>query len=191
MTTKSINNKADMKHCFITLALLAVLSACGPSSKTPAVPSRMDEDVNIGYGSMSRKDLGFAVDKVEVDNNLISSYSSIAEYLRGRVPGVEVNERGGIRIRGNNSIIGPTDALIVVDGVICEDINSVNPNMIQSVEVLKDGSSSIYGMRGANGVVLITTKAAFEKSQAELEARRAAKEAEKEARKAARKAKKQ
>ncbi len=191
MTTKSINNKADMKHCFIALALLAVLNACGPSSKTPAVPSRMDEDVNIGYGSMSRKDLGFAVDKVEVDNNLISSYSSIAEYLRGRVPGVEVNERGGIRIRGNNSIIGPTDALIVVDGVICEDINSVNPNMIQSVEVLKDGSSSIYGMRGANGVVLITTKAAFEKSQAELEARRAAKEAEKEARKAARKAKKQ
>ena len=180
-----------MKHCFITLALLAVLSACGPSSKTPAVPSRMDEDVNIGYGSMSRKDLGFAVDKVEVDNNLISSYSSIAEYLRGRVPGVEVNERGGICIRCNNSIIGPTDALIVVDGVICEDINSVNPNMIQSVEVLKDGSSSIYGMRGANGVVLITTKAAFEKSQAELEARRAAKEAEKEARKAARKAKKQ
>ena len=180
-----------MKHCFIALALLAVLNACGPSSKTPAVPSRMDEDVNIGYGSMSRKDLGFAVDKVEVDNNLISSYSSIAEYLRGRVPGVEVNERGGIRIRGNNSIIGPTDALIVVDGVICEDINSVNPNMIQSVEVLKDGTSAIYGMRGANGVVLITTKAAFEKSQAELEARRAAKEAEKEARKAARKAKKQ
>lgn len=185
MITKVIPGKPLLS----LILAVAALSACGPSSKTP-VESPMNEDVNVGYGTMSRKDLGFAVNKIGVDEKVISSYTSIAEYLRGRVPGVEVNERGGIQIRGKNSINSPTEALIVVDGTICDNLNTINPMDIQSVEVLKDGSASIYGVRGANGVVLITTKGGFEKKQAEIEEQRAAREAERAARKAARQAKK-
>ena len=186
---KTLNTIIPGKPLRSLLIAAATLCACGPANQTP-VASPMDEDVNIGYGTMSRKDLGFAVNKVNVDEQVVSSYSNIAEYLRSRVPGVEINERGGIRIRGNNSIAAPSDALIVVDGVICDDINSVNPMDIQSVEVLKDGSTSIYGSRGGNGVVLITTKSGFEKKQAEIEAQKAAREAQRAARKAARQEKK-
>ena len=102
-------------------------------------------------------------------------------------PGVRVTENGGIQIRGNNNLNGqPSEALIVVDGIICDNINNLNPVNIHSVEVLKDGSSSIYGSRGGNGVVLITTKGEYERKKA-LEAERAA---AREAKKAAKKAKK-
>ena len=70
-----------------------------------------------------------------------------------------------------------------MDNVPCTDINTINPMDIQSVEVLKDGSTSIYGVQGANGVVLITTKGSFEKKQAEKEAQKAEREAKKAARK--------
>ena len=143
--------------------------------------------INIGYGTIDKNALGYAVDKVNVDDQVIRSYSSIAEYLQGRVPGVRVTENGGIQIRGNNNLNGqPSEALIVVDGIICDNINNLNPVNIHSVEVLKDGSSSIYGSRGGNGVVLITTKGEYERKKA-LEAERAA---AREAKKAAKKAKK-
>lgn len=172
---------------------LAAVCACGPAGKVPA-DSRAEEEVNIGYGTMSRKELGYSVDKVNVKEDVVSSYTNIAEYLRSRVAGLEINSNGTIQIRGKNAIIGPTEALILVDNMPCSNINDINPRDVKSVEVLKDGSASIYGMQGANGVVLITTKGGFEKKQAEAEALQAerkakkeAKKAEKEARKAARK----
>ena len=176
------------------ILILAAVCACGPGNQLP-VASPMDEEVNVGYGTTARKDLGYAVDKVKVDENVISSYSNITEYLRGRVPGVEVAPNGSIQIRGKNSINSPTEALVLVDGAECRDLRSINPRDIQSIEVLKDASAAIYGSRGANGVVLITTKAFYETKQSEeaerkaqREAAQAARKAEREARKAARKA---
>ena len=175
-----------MKRILLFSLAAGVALACGPAAKTPADAPR-DEQINIGYGTLDKNALGYAVDKVNVDDQVIRSYSSIAEYLQGRVPGVRVTENGGIQIRGNNNLNGqPSEALIVVDGIICDNINNLNPVNIHSVEVLKDGSSSIYGSRGGNGVVLITTKGEYERKNG-LEAERAAARA---AKKAANKAKK-
>ncbi len=172
-----------MKRILLFSLAAGMAFACGPAAKTPP----KDEQVNIGYGTIDKQALGYAVDKVEVDDQVVRSYSSIAEYLQGRVPGVRVTENGGIQIRGNTNLNGtPGEALIVVDGIICDNINNLNPVNIHSVEVLKDGSSSIYGARGGNGVVLITTKGEYERKKA-LEAERAA---AREAKKAAKKAKK-
>ena len=179
-----------MKHTLPLLCCLALACACGTASNQPVSPSPMDEEVNVGYGTMSRKDLGFAVDKLAVDETVVSSYTNIAEYLRGRVAGVEVNANGTIQIRGKNSINSPTEAMVLVDGVECTDINSINPQDIKSVEVLKDGSAAIYGSLGANGVILITTKGGFEQKMEQEEARKAALEAEKAARKAQKEARK-
>ena len=171
-----------MKKFIISLVSLVAICACGPANQTQ-VTSRMDEEVNVGYGTMSRKSVGYAIDKVQVDERAISSYPSIADYLRGRVAGLEVNPNGTIQIRGKSSINSPTEALVLVDNTPCTDINTINPMDIHSVEVLKDGSTSIYGVQGANGVVLITTKGSFEQKKAEKEAQKAKREAKKATRK--------
>ena len=85
-------------------------------------------------------------------------YTDMYEYLRGRVPGVAVGTDNSITIRGVNSINLSTEPLILLDGVAITDLSTINPMDVQSVDVLKDASSSIYGARGANGVILITTK---------------------------------
>ena len=181
-------NRIIMKR-FIPLLGLVAICACGPTVQTP-VSSKMDEEVNVGYGTMARKDVGYSIDKVQIDEKVVSSYSNIADYLRSRVAGVEVNPNGTIQIRGRNSINSPTEALVLVDNMVCSDINTINPMDIQSVEVLKDGSAAIYGSRGANGVVLITTKGGFEKKQAQKQALAAERKAKKEAKKAEKEAKK-
>lgn len=178
-----------MNRRLFLIGAMALLGACGPGSQLP-VDSPLDEEVNVGYGTTSRKDLTFAVDKVNVDERVVVSYTSIAEYLRGRVAGVIVNPNGTIQIRGINSINSPTEALIIVDGAPFNDINSLNPNDVQSVEVLKDASAAIYGSRGANGVVLITTKKGFIQAQEEQAAKDSLRIAQKAARKAARELKK-
>ena len=76
-----------MKKFIIPLLSLVTICACGPANQTQ-VTSRMDEEVNVGYGTMSRQRIGYAIDKVQVDETVISSYTSIAEYLRGRVAGL-------------------------------------------------------------------------------------------------------
>ena len=121
-----------------------------------------DEDsINIGFGHVKRKNLTTSVSKVEVDEVQMRGYTNIAEYLKGRVPGLQVMKTGSgykYQIRGINSINSPTDPLFIVDGVEVSDIDSISPHDVQSVEVLKDASASIYGNRGACGVIMITTK---------------------------------
>ena len=86
------------------------------------------------------------------------SYADMYEYLQGRVPGLQVTPDKRIIIRGIGSINSSNDPLILVDGAEISDLSTINPNDVKSVDVLKDASSSIYGVRGANGVILITTK---------------------------------
>ena len=176
-----------MKSIYMFIPAMLMLSACGSANKASQINEEkssefQNEQIDIGYGSVARQDLGFAVNKVDVDEIAVRGYNSVADYIRSRVPGVEVNPNGTVQIQGQKMLTGPAEALVVVDGVICDNINSVNPNQIHSVQVMKDGgSAAIYGSRGGNGVVLITTKMAYETEQAKI----AAKKAEKEARKAA------
>ncbi len=88
----------------------------------------------------------------------MTTYSNMYDYLRGRVPGVQVTSDNKILIRGVNSINLSTDPLIILDGSEINDLSVINPNDVDSVTVLKDGSASIYGVRGANGVIIITTR---------------------------------
>ena len=123
-----------MKRILLLSLTALAACACGPAVRAPAASSPQDEQINIGYGSIDKQALGYAVDKISIDEQVMSSYTSIAEYLQGRVPGVRVTENGGIQIRGNQTLNGtPSEALIVVDGAI------INKAM------LKDGSTIQIG----------------------------------------------
>ena len=119
------------------------------------------DSVNVGYGYTRKSKLTNSVSSVDMDNNLVASYSDIGEYLQGRVPGLTVIKSGQkyrFLIRGVSTINGTSEPLLIVDGVEVSDISYLHPRDIKSVEVLKDSSSSIYGARGAYGVILITTR---------------------------------
>ncbi|MDR1370047.1 MAG: TonB-dependent receptor [Dysgonamonadaceae bacterium] len=126
----------------------------------------LDEVVVVGYGSQRKSDLTGSIASVKGDDLMQLPTMRTDQALQGRATGVSVQQTDGapggnvmIRIRGGNSISGGNNALIVVDGMQSGDISVLNPNDIESVEVLKDASATaIYGARGANGVILITTK---------------------------------
>ncbi len=122
---------------------------------------RIEEDsVNVGYGYVKKKNLTSSVSKVSMDQVQVGSYTNIGEYLAGRVPGLVVQKTGSgykYTIRGATSIYASTDPLFIVDGMEVMDIDYLNPRDVKSVEVLKDSSASIYGTRGACGVIIITT----------------------------------
>ena len=120
-----------------------------------------DDSVNVGYGYTKKKHLTTSVSRVKVDKKDVQGYTNIAEYLQGRVPGLTVIKQGAsykFLIRGMASINSSTDPLLVVNGQVVDNIDYLSPQDIKSVEVLKDASASIYGSRGACGVILITTK---------------------------------
>jgi len=119
-----------------------------------------NDSINVGYGYVKKKKLTTSVSRVGVRSEDIASYSDIGEYLQGRVPGLVVQKVGGsykYSVRGINSINSGTDPLFIVDGSAVNDISFLNPRDVKSVSVLKDASASIYGTRGACGVILITT----------------------------------
>lgn len=129
----------------------------------------LDEVIIVGYQEVRRKDLTGAVAKVDMEGLLKTPSSSFDQTLGGRIAGVNVSSGEGtpggtmnIVIRGNNSLTQDNSPLYVVDGFPVEDpavASTLNPSDIESVEVLKDASATaIYGARGANGVVIISTK---------------------------------
>jgi TonB-dependent starch-binding outer membrane protein SusC len=131
-----------------------------------AARSGMDSVVVVGYGTMKKSDVTGSVASVKSGDLLAQPISNVLEGLQGRVAGVDIALNSGapgglasVIIRGIGSINSSTDPLYVVDGVAMENIQFLNPYDIQNVEVLKDASStSIYGARGSNGVILITTR---------------------------------
>ncbi len=140
----------------------------------------LDEVVVIGYGAVKKSDLTGSVASIRTDDLKKIPVNSLDQGIQGKVSGVQVTQLsaqpGGamsLRIRGGNSIMAGNEPLFVIDGVLIESqidmswtgspsqngLSSINPNDIESMEILKDASAtSIYGARGANGVVLITTK---------------------------------
>ncbi|RRB02448.1 SusC/RagA family TonB-linked outer membrane protein [Larkinella rosea] len=133
-----------------------------PSNKT------LNEVVVVGYGTQSKRAITGAVASVGFNEFKDRSFSNVTQSLAGKIAGVNITQSQGapgvspiIRIRGVSSITAGTTPLFVVDGVPLENfnLNLINPQDIESVDVLKDASSAaIYGSRGANGVVLVTTK---------------------------------
>ncbi|HSQ47972.1 MAG TPA: TonB-dependent receptor [Lutibacter sp.] len=126
----------------------------------------LDEIVVIGYGTARKSDLTGSVVSVTGDDLKKQSIANVAEALTGRMAGVQVLSTEGspdaeikIRIRGGGSLTQDSSPLIIVDGFPVNSMNDVSPSDIQNITVLKDASSTaIYGSRGANGVVIITTK---------------------------------
>lgn len=119
------------------------------------------DSVNVGYGYTKKSRNNSSVSRLKVQKNNVTSYTNIADYIQGRVPGVMVQKNGDSYryiVRGINSINGPTDPLLMIDGVEVDNFDSLIPSQVESVEVIKDASASIYGMRGACGVIMITTK---------------------------------
>lgn len=131
---------------------------------------QLQEVVAIGYGTMKKSDLTGAVTSVSAEQLLKAPVSGLDQALQGRAAGVTVTNGSGqpgegatIRIRGIGSAMGGNEPLYVVDGVITGDIKWLSPTDIKSMEILKDASAAaIYGSRGANGVILITTKSGGE-----------------------------
>ncbi len=153
----------------------------------------LDEVVVVGYGSVKKRDLTGSVASVKSDDLLKTNPASINQALQGKIAGVQVNQSDGapgagisIQIRGANSFTTSSEPLYVIDGVpfnvgeapgtdyatkqTNNPLNLINPRDVKSIEVLKDASSTaIYGSRGANGVILITTKSGSEgKTKVEL-----------------------
>ncbi|GMN11310.1 TonB-dependent receptor [Croceitalea sp. MTPC9] len=136
--------------------------------------AQLDEVVLVGYGKLSRENLTGAVSSINSDKIDAFPAASVEQSLAGKLPGVQLSQSSGqpgagisVRVRGITSISGGNEPLYVIDGVPffnsdvrgLNGISSINPNDIESIQVLKDASSTaIYGSRGANGVVLVTTK---------------------------------
>lgn len=128
--------------------------------------SLLGEVVVVGYGTQKKSDLTGSISSIKGEDITQLSTQRVDQALQGRAAGVYVLNTDGapggnttIRIRGMNSVNGGNNALVVIDGLQGGNLNSLNPEDIQSIEILKDASATaIYGAQGANGVILITTK---------------------------------
>ena len=136
----------------------------------------LDEVVVVGYGTQQKKDITGSVAVVDTKDLLASSGSSATQQLQGKAAGVYIGQSGSpgsqsmVRIRGINTV-NDNGPLYVIDGVSTrnQDLSSLNPNDIESMQVLKDASSAaIYGAQAANGVILITTKKGTRSGQPKL-----------------------
>ncbi|MUP37760.1 SusC/RagA family TonB-linked outer membrane protein [Labilibaculum euxinus] len=129
---------------------------------------QLDEVVAIGYGTVKKRDLTGAVSSVQGKALANIPVSSVAQALTGRLAGVQITTADGspdaemiIRVRGGGSVTGDNSPLYIVDGFPVSSMSDVSSNDIETIDVLKDASSTaIYGSQGANGVVIITTKSA-------------------------------
>ncbi len=130
------------------------------------VIDRVDEVVIVGYNSQKRKEITGSVGSISGSELIKQPVLTGTQALQGKLAGVQITNFGSpgsaptVRIRGTGSVIGGAEPLYVVDGIITDDIRNIATSDIVSIDVLKDASSTaIYGVRAANGVILITTKA--------------------------------
>ncbi|WP_236974585.1 SusC/RagA family TonB-linked outer membrane protein [Membranihabitans maritimus] len=127
----------------------------------------LDEVVVVAFGSQKKKTVTGAVSSIETKELLQSSQANISNAMVGRMPGLLTKQTSGepgfdqaeIRIRGASTFTGSLSPLILIDGVESDNFNNLDPNSIENITILKDASATaVYGVRGANGVILITTK---------------------------------
>ena len=148
----------------IPVAAALVLAAC--AGNTP--PQDEPEAVQVGYGTQTQREITGSVGSVTPDDKTPRA-TRVEEMIRGRVPGVDVQRRAdgtySIRIRGAGSLGGDGEPLFVIDGVPISPVApgtalaGIDPSTVSRIDVLKDASAAaIYGSRGMNGVILITTR---------------------------------
>lgn len=187
-TIANVPEDATLQFSFVGMLTQEVVVGSQSTINVTMIPDAIgiEEVVAIGYGTVKKSDLTGTVSSVKSEDLLLSSVSSVDQAIQGRISGVQItqasSEPGGgvsIRIRGSSSVNAGNEPLYVIDGVPIDNntisslggekvannrntrnpMNSLNPSDIESIEVLKDASASaIYGSRGANGVILITTK---------------------------------
>lgn len=153
-----------MKHGILLIAALLLFTACGPQQQVIVGNDQDEELIDVGYGRVRKQDNTTAATRVNIDKRA-ETYNNIYDYLRGRVAGLYVGtsnnpgEAPEMYIRGVNSINSDITPLILVDGSEMSNISALDPANVRSVSVLKGPEAAIYGARGANGVILISTKA--------------------------------
>lgn len=159
-----------MVHSLLRTAALLLIPAAAACHHSPnyvaPYPSPDREEVPIGYGTEQRRDMTGSVASASREEMDAKGQSRVEEMMIGRFPGVDIIQVGSgyqIRIRGNRSIMGGNDPLVVIDGVPLNDgavaLSMLNPGDVQRIDVLKDASSTAaYGSRGANGVILVTLR---------------------------------
>jgi TonB-dependent starch-binding outer membrane protein SusC len=184
--TLSINNKIEN----------IIISYTGMSTKTVPVAGgdlgtitlnnksrALNDVVIVGYGSQKKNDLTSAINTVKAKDFQQGIVTTADQLILGKIPGIQITQNSGepgagarIRIRGGSSLNASNDPLIVVDGMILDanekvlgsanPLNLINPNDIESMDILKDAAATaIYGNRGSNGVIIITTKKGSRKSE--------------------------
>jgi TonB-dependent SusC/RagA subfamily outer membrane receptor len=116
-----------------------------------------DNKVDFGYEKIEKEDVSSQVNKLNTDKNKYASYSNVYDMLKGAIPGVQVIGKS-IIIQGISSPTMTNEPLFVVNGIIVTSIDDIHPVEVKSIEVLKGAAASIYGSRGANGVILINLK---------------------------------
>ena len=147
----------------------AVVAISNPENLIIALNSsdvQLEDVVVIGYGTQSKKMVTGSISSVDLEQTRDLPNTNVTEAMRGRVAGVQFTpngrpgQSGNILVRGPRSLSGQNNPLIVLDGIFFNgSLNDINPNDIQSIDVLKDASASaIYGSRAANGVIMVTSK---------------------------------
>lgn len=171
-------NVADVKNGVLLVRYIGMKDTREPlAGRTSGVNIEMKEDLGnldevvvIGYGTQKRVNLTGAVASVSGKVLETVPTASVGEALQGKLPGVQITTADGspdaeqtIRVRGGGSITQDNSPLILVDGFEVSSLNDIPPTDVESIDVLKDAASTaIYGARGANGVILVTTKKARE-----------------------------
>jgi len=163
----------SVKWLYLTVFLLPVLAMAQEKETKAEKETKIDEVVLVGYSRVSKKDVTNAVGSVKAEAVKDMPVNSAAEAIQGRIAGVQITASEGspgaeveIKVRGGTSITQSNAPLYIVDGIQMDNaLSIISPKEIESVEVLKDAAStSIYGSRGANGVVIITTKGGRKKA---------------------------
>jgi TonB-dependent SusC/RagA subfamily outer membrane receptor len=122
--------------------------------------NKKSKEYAIAYGILKEENLTYGISNLSNRDEDFSNYSNVYELIRARFPEVTVTDRNEFIIRGLKSLNSSNSALVVVDGFAVTDVSFLSPGTIKSINILKDSATTAYGSRGANGVILITTKKA-------------------------------
>jgi TonB-dependent starch-binding outer membrane protein SusC len=162
-----VRPQAILDISYIGYKTQSIVSGNQKEIKVQLQPSatQMDEVVVIGYGTAKKSDLTGAIASANIKDFQKSPNTNIVQSLQGSVPGLNIGQitsagsTPDIQIRGRNTINGNTSILVVIDGIVSGNLSSINPADIESVNILKDASSTaVYGAAASNGVMLVTTR---------------------------------
>ncbi|MEO9892126.1 SusC/RagA family TonB-linked outer membrane protein [Aurantibacter sp.] len=165
--TLSVAEGAQLKISYIGYLDTTLEASDSPISITLQEDAQaLEEVVVVGYGSQNKKEITSAVVQLDAEEFNKGVVNSPAQLLQGKVAGLTIANRGGdpngqsqIRLRGLSTTGANAEPLVVVDGIIGASLNNIDPNDIENINVLKDGSAAaIYGSRASSGVILVTTK---------------------------------